>query len=515
MALRRAIRNCLLSRSKYKNRRYVVAGFGGGLAIATLNDRNIDDNIVVGAKGALRFARSIKVGLAISLDYYFSMSGLMENAPNYEIMMSRIHQRCAERIRDGCLQNGGTYIKLGQGLVSLSHILPKEYIDTLKILQDKCLARDKEELYDVFREDFGQTPDEIFQSFDTQPLAAASIAQVFKATTKEGQPVAVKIGAWMHPKVDFTWILDDFVDALKQELDFVNEGLNAEKCARDLNHLKYVHVPRVLWKYTNTRVLVTEFVDGIKISDEGKLRENNFSLAEINNKLFEAFGYQIFKTGFVHADPHPGNVMIRKQNGKTQLVIIDHGLYQKISDKDRLNLSFMWKAIVLGNRDEMRKYSTLLGVEDYEMFAEVLTQAPLRSSGFKLKAKLTDSEEKYMRRAAGERFDQIVRCLQQMPRTLLLVIRNLNTLRAISHDHGSPIDRYSVLARIASKAAFETTSQSVTRRLVSAPSKLWFELALLLNRFINFWRMIILDVLYKFGLTEDIRSLMEEVTRNV
>lgn len=79
--------------------------------------------------------RSIKIGLAITLDYYFSMIGLTEGAPNYDVMMSRIHQRSANRILDGCLHNGGTYIKLGQGLVSLSHILPLEYIESLKILQ--------------------------------------------------------------------------------------------------------------------------------------------------------------------------------------------------------------------------------------------------------------------------------------------------------------------------------------------------------------------------------------------
>lgn len=252
-----------------------VAGAGGLMAAAlVLGNVNSDDNIVVGARGLLRFIRSMKVGLTISLDYYFSMLGLNESTPNCDVMFSRIHQRCAERIRDGCLQNGGTYIKLGQGLVSLSHILPREYIDTLKVLQDKCLARDKEELYQVFREDFGQTPEELFSSFDVNPIAAASIAQVFKATTKDGQEVAVKVqyndlrkrlssdvmtinillkfGAWLHPKVDFTWILNDFVEALKQELDFVNEGLNGTRCSDDLKHLKCVYVPKVLWSHTNT-----------------------------------------------------------------------------------------------------------------------------------------------------------------------------------------------------------------------------------------------------------------------
>lgn len=106
------------------------------------------------------------------------MLGLTESTPNYNVMMSRIHQRAANNLLEGCLLNGGSYIKLGQGLVSMSHIIPKEYIDTLKSLQDKCLKRESDELNSIFIEDFGETPSQIFDSFDNEPIAAASIAQV-------------------------------------------------------------------------------------------------------------------------------------------------------------------------------------------------------------------------------------------------------------------------------------------------------------------------------------------------
>lgn len=118
--------------------------------------------------------------MAISIDYFFSMLGLDESQENYQFMMSRIHQRAADRILGACLKNGGSYIKLGQGLVSMNHILPKEYVETLKALQDKCLARKEDEVTKIFQQDLGKTPCEVFKTFESTPIAAASLAQVRK-----------------------------------------------------------------------------------------------------------------------------------------------------------------------------------------------------------------------------------------------------------------------------------------------------------------------------------------------
>lgn len=118
-------------------------------------------------------------------------------------------------------------------------------------------------------------------------------------------------------------------------------------------------------------------------------------------------------------------VLIRKQNKKFQLVLLDHGLYQTLEQKDRIALSYFWKAIVLNDQKDMQKYAKELCVMDYEMLAEILTQAPLRSRNFRLKTKLTDEDLKYMTEFARKRFDKIMRTLKDMPRSLLLVVRSV------------------------------------------------------------------------------------------
>lgn len=169
-----------------------------------------------------------------------------------------MHQRCADRLLAGCLANGGLYIKIGQGISAINHILPREYTETLTkleviayifcvhvnriisfyIFQDSCFTRNTDDLKRMFQQEFGQSPEQLFAEFNYEPIAAASLAQVYRATTKEGQPVAVKVQyidlarrfsgdfatiyfllglvKTIHKNFNFTWILHDLRSNLEQ-----------------------------------------------------------------------------------------------------------------------------------------------------------------------------------------------------------------------------------------------------------------------------------------------------------
>ncbi|XP_024085198.1 uncharacterized aarF domain-containing protein kinase 5 isoform X3 [Cimex lectularius] len=415
--------------------------------------------------GITRFFRSSFIATQIAVDYYWTLFRVPEDSESYYKILSEIHKRSAERILNGCLKNGGLYIKLGQGLIIMDHLLPKEYIQGLIPLQDKCLVRNFSEVEQLFKEDFGKDVSELFTEFNKEPIAAASLAQVFKAKLKTGEEVAVKtqyidlqdrfigdmmtlkillaMAAKIYPDFDFGWVLNELKGTLSKELNFLNEAKNAEKCAKDLSHLPFVYIPKVYWDYSSSRVLTTEMIDGEKISNKKGLKKRGLSLADIDRKLFKTFSEQIFYTGFVHADPHSGNILVRKGTEGAQLVILDHGLYEDVPPEISESLRNLWKAMVLNNHPDMKKYAMELGIKeaDYRIFCIALGQryipAANTTSGDsdivrslfspqqikKKMLKMTKEEKMQLEREVTALRSRSFRIFKDMPHKLMLVTR--------------------------------------------------------------------------------------------
>lgn len=262
---------------------------------------------------------------------------------------------------------GPSFVKIGQTLSTRSEILPRAYCDELAKLQAECDPLPFEDMLAAFDAEFGRDRrQELFVSVDPTPLGSASLAQVHRARLRSGEEVAIKIQRpgvkeTMALDIDIMRILarhaskimkdDQFVDLREvveemwatflEETDFRREAENLEEFARLNADCRFVSSPKVYIDLCTEYVLVMEYVDGIPISDAQRLVACGYDLEEIGVKLLDNYATQILDHGFFHADPHPGNLIIRGG----QIVYIDLGIMGRLSTRDRAGFGDIIKAV--------------------------------------------------------------------------------------------------------------------------------------------------------------------------
>ncbi|GJQ35433.1 MAG: ABC transporter [Anaerolineaceae bacterium] len=379
-------------------------------------------------------------------------------------------RQIAVRFRALAIRLGGVMIKVGQFLSARLDVLPSEITDELAGLQDEVPPEEYDPIRIQAEREFGSPIDEVFLSFEKEPVAAASLGQVHCARLFSNdaeamgfENVVVKIlrpnieqivevdmsairvvGSWLKryrpvsERADVMAIVGEFDAILKAELDYLSEGKNAEVFAANFNDDGGVHVPRVVWSRTTRRILTLEDVTAIKITDYDAITNAGISRATVAERLLAAYLKQIFEDGFFHADPHPGNLFVlplpeKNEDGSTRfrLTFIDFGMVGRMPGT--LVEGLREAAISIGLQDAprlIRAYQTLgvlLPTANVKLLEEASAQVFDRFWGMSM------NELRSIRHAEMMKFGLQFRDLMltmpfQLPENLLLLGRTMGIL---------------------------------------------------------------------------------------
>lgn len=275
----------------------------------------------------------------------------------YEKRILALHLRNAEKIKRAILELQGLFIKVGQLLSILTNFLPEAFQAPLEALQDQIPARPFEEIRQRIVSELGKDPNDLFASFEKIPIAAASIGQAHRARLPNGTEVVVKIQhaniesmskvdlkiierltrlvAWFFDIKGIEYAYTQVKKMIEEELDFRKEALSMQVIQNNLREEDSFLIPSVHAEYSTQRILTTTFHEGVKISNLTQIDAWSLDKRELANRLVHAYCQMVFEDGFYHADPHPGNILV-KEDGT--LVLLDFGAVATLRPNMRTGL---------------------------------------------------------------------------------------------------------------------------------------------------------------------------------
>src|SRR5687768_6191329 len=262
----------------------------------------------------------------------------------------------AEWLRSSLIDLGPTFIKIGQALGTRADLLPLEYVKELSTLQDQVPAFSTAEAFAILESDLGRSVHEAYAEIDSEPIAAASLGQVYRARLATGEEVAVKVQRpnlksiiefdvailfrlvkltnrffpRANENADWEGMLREFHSTIFEEMDYVKEGRNADRFRYNFRTWRAIRVPKIYWTHTSTRVLTLDFIRGTKVVDIDGLRAHGISPVKVNRLLIRTYLKQLLEDGFFHADPHPGNLLVMDSG---HLAFFDFGMVGRITPK--------------------------------------------------------------------------------------------------------------------------------------------------------------------------------------
>jgi predicted unusual protein kinase regulating ubiquinone biosynthesis (AarF/ABC1/UbiB family) len=251
---------------------------------------------------------------------------------------------------------GPTFIKIGQALGTRADLLPLAYVRELSTLQDQVPAFSTAEAFARIEEELGRSLRDCYAEIDSEPVASASLGQVYRARLSTGEEVAVKVQRpdleqiisfdiailyrlvkltnrffpRANENADWEGMLREFHTTVFEEMDYVKEGRNADRFRYNFRRWQVIRVPRIYWSHTSRRVLTLEFIHGTKVIDVEGLRARRISAVKVNRLLVRTYLKQLLEDGFFHADPHPGNLLVMDSG---HLAFFDFGMVGRITPR--------------------------------------------------------------------------------------------------------------------------------------------------------------------------------------